>query len=492
VSNSPLVEAGLVALRSDVMLGAAVLTVGAVYAAGAAIRSRALDPGLHWRQAFVSGAHDEAFVLKSSLRVHRASRTTLVDEERIDTPVHNSARLATLVTAAFLGLIGALALTLSGHPPAPIIALAPAVIAASIAMITAARISKPTATRSILANRGARLLASAVFVEVSSAFAMVVTVAVVTHTAGLTAISLVEVAAITLATRLAVSLTPWPGGVGVADAVMLLPLMWIGVPLHVGLAAVLIWRAGSLLAVSAAFVIARTTRAVPSNASGATSGDGGRLLHRALFATLGFLPRALRHALRRRVFDALFSLSDDPWRYEQTAYEHRKRQHLLMAVGAQVHTIIEVGCADGHNLRAVAQANPHATIIGTDVSPIAVDIASRHTSEFPNVRVVRAEQLSRIGIEDRFDCVILAEVLYYLGSERAMRETLQPVRDRMSDACRVILLHGSADAPELHARAARAMGLRTAEHQHINEPERPFLVTIATPTEAPAGPEINY
>ena len=60
-----------------------------------------------------------------------------------------------------------------------------------------------------------------------------------------------------------------------------------------------------------------------------------------------------------------------------------------------------------------------------------------------------------------------------------MRDTLDPVRQLMSPGCQVILLHGSADATALHERAMRALDLRGVATQPVDDPERPFVVTLA-------------
>lgn len=482
MSSWVVADAVLLAVRSDVMFGAALLAVGGTYAAGAAMHRRALDPALQWREAFVSGVHEEAMEVRGTLHLRQRAPSSRGTVEGADEPLRKRARRATtLVTATFLGLAGVVLLILSGHPPAPMIALVPAGIATVAAVLMAVRIARSPETRSVLANRGARLLASSLFVEVSAAMALVVTVAVVLHTEGLTAISIVEVAAITLVTRLAVRVTPWPGGLFVADVVLLVPLNWIGVPLHVGLAAVLIWRVGSLLAVVATVLVARHTRVKPSRPLGTVGADGGRLLHRALFGGLSLLPPVVRDGARRRVFDAMFALSDDPWGYQDTPYERRKREYLVTSVSDAARHIGEIGCADGHNIAAIARGRPHSMITGVDVSPAAVAIARRRTSEFTNVNILLTDDVDAPSgpIAQLFDCVILSEVLYYLGHEHAMRSTMRPIRERMSDTCQVILLHGSVDAPALHDRAVRALNLQVMETHQIDDPERPFMLTVA-------------
>lgn len=460
MSSWAVAEAVVLAVRSDLMLGAAVATVGATTAVGATLRRRALVPGLTWREAAFSSAHREAVDL-------RRARWA-----------------ATLVTAAVLGLAGAGLLARSGHSPAPAVTVLLAGACSAAAVALAVRVCRQGPTRSVLARRGVRLVASSLFVEISAATAMVVSVVVVTHTEGLSAVSVVEVAAITVTTRLAMSLTPWPGGLGVADLVLLVPLVWIGLPVHVALAAVLVWRAGSLLTAATTVIVARRTTPVPGRPDSPDRADGGRLLHRALFTGLGVLPRRLRNSARRHLFDALFSLSADPWGYQATAYEQRKREHLLAAVPDDAGTILEVGCADGHNLEALARRYPHMRILGTDVSPAAARIAADRTRALGTVTVLTSEEFLRDpdAASDGIDCVILSEVLYYLGTDTATREALAPVHDRMNRGCRVVLLHGCTDAPVLHARAMRALGVVSQGEVKVEDPERPFTVATAQRT----------
>lgn len=485
MSTWTVADAALLALRSDVMLGVAAAAVVGAQATGAAVRSRAIQPALDWRAAFVAAAHDETHTVKKPLRRGAwvaAIDTSVVDDDRAP---QRQARIAgALIAAAFTGLLGAIALALAGHTPSPTLVVALASVSAVTAVLTAVRISRSVATRSILTRRGIHLLASSAFVEASSALALLVSVAVVAHTAGLTAISIVEVAAIALVTRLAIRITPLPGGIGLADVAFLVPLSWIGVPIEVGLAAWLIWRAGSLVAAAAAMGIARYTHPAPPTGDAPATTDGGRLLHRALFGAMSLMPSRFRDKARRRAFNAMFSLSDDPWGYQQLGYERRKQESLLVEVGTTPGVIIEVGCADGHNLIALARQLPDSTVIGSDVSTVAIRIATQRTRDFSNVRVIGPEAYDELpeSLRGRVDCIVLAEVLYYLVSERAIHDALVPLLRISSADCRVIMLHGSADADRLHDRAARALGLRIVHARSVDDPERPFTLAVAQPS----------
>lgn len=247
------------------------------------------------------------------------------------------------------------------------------------------------------------------------------------------------------------------------------------------MAAVLVWRAGSCLAVMGAIIVARHTRAESSLAARPPVSDWGRPFHRTLFALVSLMPTASRDRVRCRLFDAMFAVSEDPWGYQGTPYEQRKREHLLAAVGSDVATVVEIGSADGHNLAALAARLPMAAIIGMDVSRAAVAVARERTHSMNSVSVFHTNQRDELAasLDRPVDCVVFAEMLYYLGSERAMRSELGWLCHLVTPDCRVVLLHGAADASGLHERAARALGLRVVSSRHVDDPERGFVVTVA-------------
>ena len=118
MSTWTVADAALLALRSDVMLVVAVAAVIGTQAAGAAVRSRAIQPALDWRAAFVAAAHDEAHVMKAPLRRGTwgtARGASVADDDRAP---QRQARIAgALIAAAFVGLLGYVALAMTGHPP---------------------------------------------------------------------------------------------------------------------------------------------------------------------------------------------------------------------------------------------------------------------------------------------------------------------------------------------------------------------------------------
>ncbi len=470
-------EAARLAVASDVMLVAAATTALTAHALGTVVHQRALEPGLRWKQVLVAAAHHE-----SARRALPPEWPVPRREARTGRAAADPALRATTIAAGVMwGLLGLVLVVVSGHITYPGRIVGAAVAASIVAGLMIVVTSRSAAARTVLSRRGMHLLASSVFREASGVGAMVTPVLVVAHTAGLTGTSVLEVGAVALATRLVIAAVPVAGGLGAADATMVAGLTWMGIPAPVGIAAAIIWRTGSLGAVLAASIVARRTEPatfvwdIPAR-------DGvGRRLHRAAFGIVGLLPQSGRERARRWVFDTMFSMSPDPWGYREVPYERRKRQHLLDAVGPHARVIVEVGCADGHNLLALAQALPAATIVGTDVSTAAVRIAADSTMALPNVRVANASDLGALAeaLPGPVDCIVLAEVLYYLGGQQAMNEALAPLRSLMAPHARVVMVHGCTDARTLHSRAAAALGMTVVEASEVADHERPFEIAVA-------------
>jgi len=101
----------------------------------------------------------------------------------------------------------------------------------------------------------------------------------------------------------------------------------------------------------------------------------GRYLHRSLFKLLSILPRQLRIFIQRLSFDLLFKASKDPWGYQDSEYEAKKRESLLNSIPSDFELLLEIGSADGHNLMAIEAEHPDTRLVGIDISSEAVQRA---------------------------------------------------------------------------------------------------------------------
>jgi uncharacterized membrane protein YbhN (UPF0104 family) len=468
-------EAAELAAASGGMLAVAFLAVVAGQALGSAVHQRAAQPGMTWSQAVVGAAHTAGRIVHPL----RRRRPTRVDASAVTVA---AVRSTTVLAGVALGLIGVTVIVGSGQASHIARFVAAAALLAMLGVLAALLRSRSRDVRAILARRGVHLVAGATMREFASTAAMTLSIWVVVHTAGIVTISAFEVVAVVLVTRLVMVVVPIPGSPVIADVTLVVGLAWMGAPLAVGLGALLIWRLGSLVTGVLAGLIVLRTDPVPYTASQPSRDGPGWLLHRALFGVVAVLPAPLRDRLQSRLFDAMFAMSSDPWGYQESSYEERKRAALVSAVGADARFIVEVGCADGHNLLALAARYPDAVIVGTDISDQAVRIARERVRAHPRVQVVSGADPAalRRAVPGPIDCLVLSEVLYYLGSTGGIARSLEVVRELLHPQARVVMLHGSADAAQLHSRAADALGIDLIDDRVRDDLERPFRVAVGT------------
>jgi SAM-dependent methyltransferase len=371
----------------------------------------------------------------------------------------------------------------AGNTPALSVAwLALASAAASIAI---SRARTATARSSAFTRRIPHLCAATLVGEVLFAAAVTIAAWAMSHTAGVPISPLEAFAAVILARAL--TFLPWlPAGAPVADVAMVLTLHAIGAPTEAAIATALLWRLalsltaiGTWLASRAA--VARKPLPEPDHAGSRL----GEYVHRSVFRALSALPSPISKVLRRLLFDAVFRLSDDPWDYDCEPYEQRKRMNLLRQLPADARVVLEVGCAEGHNLRAIARAIPEAHLIGIDISQRAVDVAiERAIQDDLSMEIICIDARhanDALAARDigPVDLVVIAETLYYLGGPERVAAELHGLRGMLSSHATIVLLHPERDAQHLHAAALRALGAQSSATHRGDDPERPYLVEVA-------------
>ncbi len=385
---------------------------------------------------------------------------------------------------------GALVFLLArGHTPlglnaATVVGGAAAAGAAVAVTVARDRYRSRSAANRWLARRGPHLGVATLLGEFGLSLATAATAIALTHTEG-TVISALEVVAAATIARLLTLLRHPPGGLLVADAVLVGLLMGVGASAGSALATVILWRLGMLIvSLGSGLVMRRLPVPVRMDLAPVDHPTGstiGAVVHRSVFALLATLPESVARRLRNLVFHILFSLADDPWQYSTMPYEARKRAWLVSSVDPQASAIVEVGCADGHNLRALTEAHPNARVIGLDISARAVHAARERCAGLSQVDVIHtdirraAPALLKAGV-GRVDALVLSEVLYYLGTAEQVEAELRNLRAVMADQSLVVLLHPSADAQRLHAAAFRALEATVQHRHHIPDPARPVLL----------------
>lgn len=207
----------------------------------------------------------------------------------------------------------------------------------------------------------------------------------------------------------------------------------------------------------------------------------GRFLHRNFFKALSLLPRQLRVRIQQTSFDTLFKASKDPWKYQDSSYEAGKRTALIDCLPPDFQNLLEVGCADGHNLAVIREKYSSPKLVGIDISAEAIRRAKARGlsgAEF----VQGAPGISRQLREQygTFDVLIFSEMLYYIGTLAAWKELMTPLRILLKPGTVVIAVHPTSDASVLHNRLCDMLGLDVLSTRQYPDESRPFEIRIAT------------
>ncbi|RAZ85598.1 SAM-dependent methyltransferase [Mesorhizobium hawassense] len=116
--------------------------------------------------------------------------------------------------------------------------------------------------------------------------------------------------------------------------------------------------------------------------------------------------------------------ADDPWRLDSNPFEqYRYRQMLRLALAQQpITNALEVGCAAGAFTEKLVPHCQQLTVI--DVVPQALDRTRTRLNYPPNVSWIKSDVLEFMA-DELFDLIVVAEVLYYLGSVDDMRTAVR-------------------------------------------------------------------
>ncbi len=169
-------------------------------------------------------------------------------------------------------------------------------------------------------------------------------------------------------------------------------------------------------------------------------------LKRLLFGSRA--ERILSDAECRQNLDRLYA-AEDPWKMaserEQLRFAETNRilREGLIAPAAQVESILEIGCGEGHQSEHLTRLCRRLT--GIDVVATAI---ARASARLPGVELIAGDLHAQPWVEGgrTFDIVTACEVLYYLEDIPRMLRAMS----RLGRACLVTYLRPST-------RVARAL-----------------------------------
>jgi SAM-dependent methyltransferase len=102
----------------------------------------------------------------------------------------------------------------------------------------------------------------------------------------------------------------------------------------------------------------------------------------------------------------------DHWGYKTDPYERRKYdQTLALVPPGRYRRALEIGCSEGVFTRRLAPLADD--VLGLDIVDVALARARRECAGLPNVRFRRFDLIAD-ALDERFDLIFCAEVLYYV------------------------------------------------------------------------------
>mgnify|MGYP001602211531 CR=1 FL=1 len=161
-------------------------------------------------------------------------------------------------------------------------------------------------------------------------------------------------------------------------------------------------------------------------------------------------------ALKRRKFERMFARGADPFRYGALEFESRRFKLMARALeGRGYARALEVGCAEGSFTKHLAPLCE--SLLAMDISETAVDRAQSALGAGSRVSFVRANLRDwEPAAGERYDLVVISEVLYYLGERNDLlkafagspddhvRPVLGKVARSLAPGGRVLLAHSYA------------------------------------------------
>lgn len=138
------------------------------------------------------------------------------------------------------------------------------------------------------------------------------------------------------------------------------------------------------------------------------------------------------------VFDALHRSAEDPWRYQDSWYEQRKRALTLAALPEQKYDAgLEAGCSIGTLSEELAERC--GRFLAVDASGTAVDRAGERLARYPGAEA-RQLTLPDQWPEGSFDLVVVSEMGYYLAAAE-LEELFTRISASLSPGGTLLLCH---------------------------------------------------
>ncbi len=200
-----------------------------------------------------------------------------------------------------------------------------------------------------------------------------------------------------------------------------------------------------------------------------------------------------------RKFSRLYARQPDPYGYDGSAFERRRRARMVELLGpAPGARVLEAGCAGGFVTEELARG--FGRVDAVDIAQGALDAAAERLSRTGLSARVRLSRASLVGLAPEpgaYDAIVAAEVLYYLGGRNALMRALGADEALLDDALRAMLAglkpggrlllahgypEGERDVRAAYARRAERLGARLISEETLrsDDEDRSCLLSLLT------------
>jgi SAM-dependent methyltransferase len=181
--------------------------------------------------------------------------------------------------------------------------------------------------------------------------------------------------------------------------------------------------------------------------------------------------------------DLLYEDRKDPWGLDSPHFRYQQIKYtgmLSLLPGRRYKRALDLGCGLGSLTHRLC--NHADSVLGVDVSRVAIAQARRQTAEQSNVEFQQGDalNLSR-DLDNGFDLVVIADTLYYLSplSDEVLQTARERVAGLLAPGGTLLLVNhftlkldpGSRWSPKIHQVFRSAPNLKT-----VRECYRPFYL----------------
>lgn len=167
------------------------------------------------------------------------------------------------------------------------------------------------------------------------------------------------------------------------------------------------------------------------------------------------------------LYQERFKTDPDPWKFETSEYEQRKRAATVAACAPVLRrkATLELGAANG--VLAAELAGFSARVVAIEAVEAAAALARGRLSELPGAEVVEGLVPNDVPVGP-YDLIVASEILYYLD-EPSYRRTLDALPDWLDHGGRLVAVHWRTEGAERP---------RSADQVHADLRAAPELVPI--------------